>query len=201
MPSSIRGTEIAPGIIRTDEGYHYGTKAAFIAAGLAPDGMFPRDPGQRRTYSRFQKDGREVNIYLSTSEKFRMTIGPNEQERKADAAAGALEEQRQMLSLMPSDRDQFRAKPVKDATVFFAVLRDYLNHKLSGFYYDQEVIAQCDKAESIIMSALRAGAVHFDPEHHEQCARMCRAIAIDADPQFATMMDSIVGGATEADHG
>lgn len=214
-----------PGISCTPRGHGYEYRAraeALIEAGLALVEWLPGQPGCPNVTSLvIHVDGRAAVFLRSSSGDYRATYcyTPDEraeydrQEEKRTAPekaryeyAVAANKFKAAVASLPNSHEAYRASFVADDVEFsfgrfLRGIEAMITVGNAGYRYSAGSRESIAIAFATIWNELETGRIDYDPLERQRVIDGMRREIRDADPQFATMLQSIVAGANEADHG
>lgn len=178
---------------------YIGTREALIAAGLACDGSFPGEPGQRKTVGYAQHAGRKLRIKRAGKAKFVAQIDFTKAETEAllqrAEVAKVLQREREHIDWLPKSAEDFRGRAIR---FFDAVGVAYLNvmaDGIGGYKVSEEgrmsVIASIAEARE----CLELATIDFSRAGRERVIHDIRAAAAKDNPAVRAMVDALIAGA------
>jgi len=176
-----------------------GTREALIAAGLACNGTFPGEPGQRKTVGYSECAGRKVRIMRAGRAKFVARIDFTRAETEAllqrSEVAEVLKREQEHIDWLPKSGEDFRGRAIKFFDAVGAAYLDMMAAGLGGYTVCEDgrfrVIASIAEARDCLENAV----IDFSRAGRERAIRDIRATAAKNNPAVKEMVDALMAGA------
>lgn len=193
--------------------YYYGTADALIDAGLARREWLP---GQAECPNKgsftiqlsdrparyFRCDGDEYGVHFGTTfEEDERERRLREKDRQRGEANKVVRESQAQIAALPASHNDLRAKAIEHWDTMLKFALPYPTGTYGGYGYSESSQQIMSDAMAAIRNELEHGRIEFDHKTRARVIAAHRKQIAEADPAFTTMLQTIVAGAGEADHG